>query len=135
MKTNRTRNAIIGGAALLAVVAGGGAYAIADGSKEKGKTLTQAETARAERAAIAKVSGLVLEVEYEEDHGGGYEVEMQQKDGSEVEVYLDRSFKVVGVEREQDEYDGQDREMEAQADYGSDGMDPGSGKQGGRSGK
>ena len=104
MKSNRTRNLIIGGAAVLAVVAGGGAYAIADGSKEKEKTLTAAQTQKAEAAAAREVNGQVLYVEYEEDYGGGYEVEMQLKDGSEVEVYLDKSFKVAGVEREEDEH-------------------------------
>ena len=118
MKSNRTRNFLIGGAAVLAVVAGGGAYAIADGTKDKEKPLTTAETARAEKAATAEVNGKVLYVEYEEDYGGGYEVEMQQKDGSEVEVYLDKSFKVAGVETEQDEYGSG---MEGHGEYGAEG--------------
>ena len=119
MKSNRTRNLIIGGAAVLAVVAGGGAYAIADGSKEKEKTLTAAQTQKAEAAAAREVNGQVLYVEYEEDYGGGYEVEMQLKDGSEVEVYLDKSFKVAGVEREEDEHGEKGYEMEDQGEYGA----------------
>ena len=119
MKSNRTRNFLIGGAAVLAVVAGGGAYAIADGTKEKEKPLTTAETAKAEKAATAEVNGRVLYVEYEEDYGGGYEVEMQKKDGSEVEVYLDKSFKVAGVESEEDEHGEKGYEMESQGEYGS----------------
>jgi len=116
LKSNRTRNILIGGAAVLAVVAGGGAYAIADGSKDKEKTLTSAQTAQAEKAARAEVNGQVLYVEYEEDHGGGYEVEMQKKDGSEVEVYLDKSFKVAGVEADHDDYGSG---MEDHGEYGS----------------
>lgn len=119
MKSNRTRNSIIGGVAALVLVAGGGAYAIADGSKEKEqeKTLTAAETQKAEAAAAREVDGQVLYVEYEEDYGGGYEVEMQLEDGSEAEVYLDKSFKVAGVEREEDEHGKEGYEMEGQGEY------------------
>ena len=127
MKSNRTRNFIVGGAAVLAVVAGGSAYAIADGAKEKEKPLTPAQTARAEKAATAEVNGQVLYVEYEEDYGGGYEVEMQKKNGSEVEVYLDKSFKVAGVEREHGE---EGEEMEDRGEYGAKEMDSDQGKQG-----
>lgn len=130
MKSNRTRNVIVGGAAVLAVVAGGSAYAIADGAKEKEKTLTAAQTARAEKAATSKVDGRVLEVEYEEDYGGGYEVEMQSKNGSEVDVYLDKSFKVAGVEAEEDEYGEKGYEEDGHDEYGAKGMDSGQGKQG-----
>ena len=127
MKSNRTRNFIVGGAAVLAVVAGGSAYAIADGAKEKEKPLTPAQTARAEKAATAEVNGRILEVEYEEDYGGGYEVEMQRKNGSEVDVYLDKSFKVAGVEVEHGE---EGEEMENQGEYGAKEMNSGQGKQG-----
>ena len=130
LKSNRTRNFIVGGAAVLAVVAGGSAYAIADGAKEKEKPLTPAQTARAEKAATAEVNGQVLYVEYEEDYGGGYEVEMQKKDGSEVEVYLDKSFKVAGVEVDEDEYGEKGEEMEDQGEYGAKEMESGQGKQG-----
>jgi hypothetical protein len=121
MKSNRTRNSIIGGVAALVLVAGGGAYAIADGSKEKEqeKTLTAAETQKAEAAAAREVDGQVLYVEYEEDYGGGYEVEMQLEDGSEAEVYLDKSFKVAGVERDEDEHGKEAYEMEGQSEYGA----------------
>jgi uncharacterized membrane protein YkoI len=119
MKSSRTRNLIIGGVAVVAIAAGGGAYAIADGSKEKEqeKTLTTTETQKAEAAAAREVDGQVLYVEYEEDYGGGYEVEMQLKDGSEAEVYLDKSFKVAGVEREEGE---KGEEMEDQGEYGAE---------------
>ena len=132
MKSNRTRNFIVGGAAVLAVVAGGSAYAIADGAKEKEKPLTPAQTARAEKAATAEVNGRILEVEYEEDYGGGYEVEMQKKDGSEVEVYLDKSFKVAGVEREHGE---EGEEMEDQGEYGAQGTGYDSGQKGAKAQK
>ena len=127
MKSSRTRNLIIGGVAVLAIAAGGGAYAIADSSKEKEqeKALTTAETQKAEAAAAREVDGQVLYVEYEEDHGGGYEVEMQLKDGSEAEVYLDKSFKVVGVEREEDEHGEKGYEMGGQNKSGGQGMEPG----------
>ena len=76
------------------------------------------------------VNGRILEVEYEEDYGGGYEVEMQRKNGSEVDVYLDKSFKVAGVEVDEDEYGEKGEEMEDQGEYGAKEMDSGQGKQG-----
>ncbi|MFM9076740.1 MAG: PepSY domain-containing protein [Solirubrobacterales bacterium] len=134
MKSNRTRNLIVGGAAVLAVVAGGSAYAIADSDdwreKDQEKTLTAAQTARAEKAATSKVDGRVLEVEYEGDYGGGYEVEMQKKNGSEVDVYLDKSFKVAGIEAEEDEHGEKGYEEDGHGEYGAKGMDSGQGKQG-----
>ena len=133
MKSSRTRNLIIGGVAVLAIAAGGGAYAIADGDdwkeKDQEKTLTAVETQKAEAAAAREVDGQVLYVEYEEDYGGGYEVEMQLKDGSEAEVYLDKSFKVAGIEREEEEHGEKGYEMEGQSEYGSEGMEPATGKQ------
>lgn len=119
MKSSRTRNLIIGGAAVLAIAAGGATYAIADGSKEKEKTLTAVETQKAEAAAAREVSGRVLYVEYEEDHGGGYEVEMQLKDGSEADVYLDKSFEVVGIER------GEHGEKAERGEHGEKGYETG----------
>ncbi|MFM9045166.1 MAG: PepSY domain-containing protein [Solirubrobacterales bacterium] len=133
MKSNRTRNLIVGGAAVLAVVAGGSAYAIADSDdwreKDQEKTLTAAQTARAEKAATSKVDGRVLEVEYEGDYGGGYEVEMQKKNGSEVDVYLDKSFKVAGIEAEEDEHGEKGYEEDGHGEYGAESMEPASGKQ------
>lgn len=133
MKSNRTRNLIVGGAAVLAVVAGGSAYAIADSDdwreKDQEKTLTAAQTARAEKAATSKVDGRVLEVEYEEGYGGGYEVEMQKKNGSEVDVYLDKSFKVAGVEAEEDEHGEKGYEEDGHDEYGAKRMNSGQGKQ------
>ena len=130
MKSNRTRNFLIGGAAVLAVVAGGGAYAIAnsaDGSDDKDVPVAKADANKAERAATAEVNGRVLYVEYEEDYGGGYEVEVQKKDGSEVEVYLDKSFKVASVDSDHSDEAGG---MGGHSEYGTKGMDSGQGKQG-----
>ena len=137
VKSSRTKNLIIGGVAALALAVGGGAYAIADGSKEKEqeRTLTAAETQKAEAAAAREVDGQVLYVEYEEDYGGGYEVEMLLADGSEAEVYLDKSFKVAGVEHEKDEHGEEGEyghEEKVEGEYGSsDAMNPSQGKQGG----
>ena len=75
------------------------------------------------------MNGRILEVEYEEDYGGGYEVEMQKKNGSEVDVYLDKSFKVAGVEVDEDEYGEKGEEMEGQGEYGTQGSGYDSGKQ------
>ena len=89
-------------------------------AKKTAAKKTQPAAKKAEAAAAREVDGQVLYVEYEEDYGGGYEVEMQLKDGSEAEVYLDKSFKVAGVEREEDEHGDKGYEMEGQSEDGAE---------------
>jgi uncharacterized membrane protein YkoI len=72
------------------------------GANEKALTGETASKVRA--AALAKVpGGKVLRVE--SDRGGVYEAHVQKSDGSEVEVKVDKSFKVTSVE----EHDGSRR--------------------------
>jgi hypothetical protein len=65
------------------------------------KALTGDIASKVKAAALAKVpGGKVLRVE--SDRGGVYEAHVQKSDGSEVEVKVDKSFKVASVE----EHDG-----------------------------
>ena len=124
MKSSKTRNFIVGGAAALVILAGGGAYAVAsssDGKGEKEPMPTKAEATKAKAAATAEVEGRAVYVETEEDYGGGYEVEVLKNDGSSVEVYLDKSFQVAKVEADHGE--GKDHE---DGEYGTGGKHSGS---------
>ena len=137
MKSSKTRNFIVGGVAALVILAGGGAYAVAsssDGSSEKEEMLSKAETTKAKAAATARVNGQAVEVESEADYGGGYEVEVLRNDGSSVEVYLNKSFEVAGVEAEYAEgKEGEDYEDGEHGEYGGKGQEAGSKMKSGKS--
>ena len=81
MKSNRTRNFIVGGAAVLAVVAGGSAYAIADGSKEKEKTLTTAETAKADCPQLPTTPEEIARTAAECEAAGAAMIHLHVRDG------------------------------------------------------
>ncbi len=89
-------------AMLLALGAGGIAYANNGGDSEE--QLTGSEAQKAKSAAIAAVGGgTVSEVERDDENGtGAFEVEVARKDGSQVEVHLDSKYNVVGQEADED---------------------------------
>jgi uncharacterized membrane protein YkoI len=90
--------------AVVVVVAGAiaGGIAIAAGSGDDDKPLTGATLEQATAAALAHTGGgTVVETEVGDD-GAAYGVEVQLPDGRVVEVSLDRSFHVVGTERDDD---------------------------------
>jgi hypothetical protein len=87
----------IAGAGLAVAMAGGIAAASADGDSDQ--ELTGSTRERAVAAALAATSGgTVLETEAGDDNA----VEVLLPDGRQVEVNLDRSFKVVGQEADED---------------------------------
>ncbi|MFE0514506.1 peptidase [Streptomyces sp. NPDC058964] len=55
---------------------------------------------KAEAAAIAAYPGTVVKSEEDAEKPGMYAVEVKQKDGTSVEVYLDKSFKVTDTKKE-----------------------------------
>ncbi len=57
--------------------------------------LTYATAGRASSAALARVRGIVIDVEADDDGRARYEVKVLTRGGSEREVHLDRSFRVV----------------------------------------
>ncbi len=108
----------IGGAAIAAAAGGGNeAAGPADaeeaaenesGAEEAGENESSASEAAeqatgptaddAASAALAEVGGgQVLEVEHGDDGASGYEVEVEQPDGSYVEVNLDENLNVVST--------------------------------------
>ncbi len=101
---------ILTGAALAAVVVGGGVtFAVAQGGDEDDNEVDRAITGdaldRASEAALDHLGeGRVTETEVG-DEESYYEVEVTLDDGSQVDVQLDEQFTVVG-----DEADGADDE-------------------------
>jgi uncharacterized membrane protein YkoI len=65
----------------------------------KTETLLSGDTAsKVEAAALAKVAGGTVErVETDADHGSPYEAHVRKSDGTEVEVLVDKDFKVTAV--------------------------------------
>src|SRR5262245_19195237 len=86
---------------VLAALAGGGAaWATTRGGGEQ--PLTGSTLDRATSAALSQTGGgRVTETEAGDD-GAAYSVEVRLDDGSQVEISLDASFKVIGREAEGD---------------------------------
>jgi uncharacterized membrane protein YkoI len=90
----------IAAAGLAVAVVGGLAAASADGDSDS--ELTGSTRDRAVAAALAATGGgTVLETEAGDD-GAAYGVEVRLPDGRQVEVNLDKSFKVIGQEADED---------------------------------
>ncbi|MFJ5839191.1 peptidase [Streptomyces shenzhenensis] len=74
--------------------------AAGDTDDEKEPPLTGDVKQKAEAAALAAYPGTVLKSEEDVEKPGMYAVEVKQADGTSVEVYLDKSFKVTGTKQE-----------------------------------
>lgn len=92
---------IAGGTLALAVIGGGAGLAVA-GSAGDDKPLAGSDLDRATEAALKHTGGgSVIETEVGDD-GAAYGVEIRLDDGSTIEVSLDRNFKVIGQEADED---------------------------------
>jgi uncharacterized membrane protein YkoI len=104
-KLKRTLAAVV---AVAALGAGGAAIATAAGGgddNESEKAISGAALDRASAAALAHTDGgKVTETEVG-DEESYYEVEVTRDDGSQVDVQLDRDFRVVGDEADDDRSD------------------------------
>lgn len=102
---SRRNKLIATGATVLVLAAGGAGLAIAGGTggedaHENETPITGTALGQAEAAALGHVGqGTVTDTEVG-DEESYYEVEVTLDDGSETDVQLDRSFKVVGQEGE-----------------------------------
>lgn len=67
-----------------------------DGDDTDDRALSAADREQAERAALAETGGGTV-TSTEADDLTGYEVEVRQADGTEVDVHLDESFEVVST--------------------------------------
>jgi hypothetical protein len=98
----RRTTLIAGGVLAAAAIAGGTGIAVANGAGDndaplEGSTLDEAVAAALE----ATGGGEVLETEVG-DEGSAYGVEIRLEDGSQVEVNLDSSFRVINQEADHD---------------------------------
>jgi hypothetical protein len=95
MITNKKALAI--GIAVVAVAAAGGAYAYAGGGDDGEGNATGPGADRARAAAVAHLGGGTANAVERDDEEAAWEVEVT-KDSRTVDVHLDESFAVVGVE-------------------------------------
>jgi uncharacterized membrane protein YkoI len=96
----RRRTRWIAAAGVAVAMVGGVAAAAVDGDTDQ--ELTGATRDRAVAAALAATGGgTVLETEVGDD-GAAYGVEVRRPDGRQVEVALDKAFKVVAQEPDED---------------------------------
>lgn len=75
------------------------------GEKKTEEPLTGEIKEKAEKAALKKYPGEVKKSEYDVEKPGLLAVEIEQKSGGEVEVYLDKEYNVVGTKDETGETD------------------------------
>ncbi|MEV5802351.1 peptidase [Streptomyces collinus] len=74
--------------------------AAGDTDDKKEPPLTGDIKQKAEAAAVAAYPGTVIKSEEDAEKPGMYAVEVKKTDGTSVEVYLDKSFKVTGTKKE-----------------------------------
>lgn len=109
-KTKRTALAV---AAVAALGGGGAAIAGAAGGGDDDATdkpITGSALERAKAAALEHTGGGRVTETEAGDEEGAYEVEVTQAGGKQVDVHLDRSFKVLGAADDggEDEGDAED---------------------------
>jgi uncharacterized membrane protein YkoI len=101
-KLKRTLMALV---AVAALAAGGAAIATASGGGDDDKSeqaISGGALDQASRAALAHTGGGEVTDTEVGDEESYYEVEVTKSDGSQVDVQLDRDFKVVGAEGDSD---------------------------------
>jgi len=101
----RQRKLVIAGVAVLALGAGGAGIAQAVGGDAE-EQVTGPQADRAKQAAIESAGGgRVVGIEREDEGRTAWEVEVRQRDGSQVELELSRDLERVAVETEDDDRD------------------------------
>lgn len=111
----RSTKILAGLAALTAFALGGAAIANATGvtGDDEGQQLTSSEADRAGAAALhATGGGTVQETERDSEEGATFEVEVRKPDGSVVDVRLDSSYRIVGVDGDTESNDDKDGQQE-----------------------
>ncbi|MFF8941851.1 peptidase [Streptomyces sp. NPDC014864] len=80
--------------------AGGAEAAGGDTDDKTEPPLTGDIKQKAEAAALAAYPGTVVKSEEDAEKPGMYAVEVKQADGTSIEVYLDKSYKVTDTKKE-----------------------------------
>lgn len=99
----KRKGMLIAVAAITALGTGGVAIAGATGGGEDPeRAITGAALERASASALAETGGGKVTDTEAGDEDGAYEVEVTLGDGREVDVHLDKAFRVLGSEAEGD---------------------------------
>ena len=102
---DKLKGVLIAMAAIAALAVGGAALANAAGGDDDDagdKAITGQSLERASAAALAKTGGGRVTGTEVDDEEGAYEVEVTRADGSQVDVHLDRGFKVINTAADED---------------------------------
>ncbi len=102
MGMGRHKRLAVAGVAVVAIAAVGAGAAIASGGDDSESPIVGSELARASAAALASTGGGRVTQTEVGDEDSYYEVEVTLEDGSQVDVQLDRDFKVVASEVDDD---------------------------------
>jgi uncharacterized membrane protein YkoI len=106
---NKAKRALIVVAGLAALALGGAAIATATGVGDddgSDKAITGTALDRASAAALKHTGGGKVTETEAGDEEGAYEVEVTRSDGSQVDVHLDKNFKVLNADSDNGEGDG-----------------------------
>jgi hypothetical protein len=96
---------IVATAVVLALALGGAAWAIAAAGDDDGPSATGPDADRAKAAALAHLGGGTANAVERDDEDAAWEVEVTKRSGETVDVHLDASYAVVGVEGDSEEDD------------------------------
>jgi hypothetical protein len=99
---DRKTRLIVGGALTVALLGGGTGAAVAAGGADNEAPITGAALQSASAAALAHTGGGRVTDTEVGDEDGHYEVEVTRDDGSQVDVHLDRGFKVLGTKADRE---------------------------------
>jgi hypothetical protein len=104
------RKLVVAGAALAVLAIGGVGAAMALGNGGGDSSVSGHIAHKAIAAALEATGGVKANgVERDDENGAAYEVEVQKRDGSTVDVRLDSSDRVVVVEPDSEQADQGDR--------------------------
>ena len=110
--SSRLKKILVLSAAAAALALGGATWAIAGSGDDASVSGPNADKAKA--AALAHLGGgTTNEVERDDENGAAWEVEVTQN-GKTVDVRLDEAFKVVVVEGDSEQNDGEEHQNEAE---------------------
>ncbi len=106
------KTGLVGAAAALGVVGLGSSFPAGEDVYERANSAQPVSSASADRARHAALErfpgGRVSEVEAETEATAAFEVEVTRRDGTAVEVQLDRDYRFLGI----DDEDGGSKEPE-----------------------
>jgi hypothetical protein len=96
---------VVAAAIVVAAIGGGTGFVAAAGGDDREQPITGEALTKASAAAIAHAGGGSVTGTEVGDEEGYYEVEVTLADGRQLDVHLDRGFKVLGTKADQERRD------------------------------